>query len=80
MCKTFQFHSEAFSADFMRPAPNTSISNAAQLWNLIPEPLCGTVEVILAAIIYTFRPVLLDKEEDLPVIVSSYKLSWDSTC
>lgn len=43
--------------------PTTSIPNAGQLWNLIPGPLCGAVDVIQAAIIYALRPIFLDKRK-----------------
>lgn len=43
--------------------PTSTIPNAGQLWNLIPGPLCGAMDVIQAAIIYTPRPILLDKRK-----------------
>lgn len=43
--------------------PTTSIPNAGQLWNLIPQPLRGTVDVIQAAIIHTLRHIFLDKRK-----------------
>lgn len=60
---------------FTRLAPTTSIPNAGQLWNLIPGPLCGAVDVIQVAIIYTLRPIFLSERKSLTKIVSSNKIS-----